>query len=138
MMITQHFSSVEFACHDGIAYPPEWITDRLFPLCQALEAIRAACGDRPVTIISGYRTPEHNAAVGGASKSQHMEGRAADIAVEGMAPSDVHAATLDLFNAGKISIGGLGVYPAWVHVDVRPWIGHLAQWVGSGVGSEVT
>lgn len=33
----------------------------------------------PITISSGYRCPQLNAAVGGASRSYHLEGRAVDI-----------------------------------------------------------
>jgi hypothetical protein len=138
--VTQHFSVDEWKCHDGTPYPPDWITERLLPLCKALEALRVKLGGRAITILSGYRSPAHNAAVGGAQRSQHMDGRAADITVEGTAPSDVHTALLELFGLGEIEIGGLGIYPGWVHVDVRPRppSGHLARWVGTGVGSEQT
>ena len=36
---------------------------------------------RPIQVNSGYRCPKLNAAVGGVSSSQHMEGKAADITV---------------------------------------------------------
>lgn len=42
-----------------------------------LEEYRASFG--PVTIVSGYRDPEHNHAVGGAANSQHLYGNGADI-----------------------------------------------------------
>lgn len=140
MQITQHFGAAEFACHTGDVYPPEWYADRLVPLCTALEAIRAEFGGRPVTILSGYRTPAHNAALrdadgsgtGVAKNSQHLVGRAADITVEGVPPSEVHAAILKLDAAHAIKIGGLGLYGGWVHVDVRERDadGHLARWAG--------
>jgi uncharacterized protein YcbK (DUF882 family) len=90
-------------------------------------------------ILSGYRSPDHNAIVGGAQRSQHMQGRAADITVEGVAPSDVHSTVLRLFRASSLEIGGLGLYPGWVHIDIRPrpTDGHLAQWTGAKVGDEV-
>ncbi len=137
--VTQHFALQEFQSHDGVAYPSEWITERLMPLCQVLEKIREACGGRRVTILSGFRSHAHNQAVGGASKSMHMEGKAADITVDGMAPSDVHAKTLELYREAKIAIGGLGKYSGWVHVDIREQhpVGHLAQWTGSKIGDEV-
>jgi len=142
MNLTAHFTVEEFHCHDGTLYPPEWIDERLRPLCAALEAIREACGGRPVRILSGYRTATYNeglrssdgSGTGVAKNSQHIQGRAADIAVEGMAPSDVHAATLTLYGQGKLEIGGLGLYRGWIHVDVRERVGgHLAQWNGPGV-----
>jgi uncharacterized protein YcbK (DUF882 family) len=138
MMITQHFGLSEFESHDGEPYPAAWIDERLRPLCAVLEALRVRLG-APITILSGYRSPAHNLAVGGAQHSQHMEGRAADITVADVEPTAVHAALLDLADQGRIEIGGLGLYPSWVHVDVRPRPsdGHLARWTGSGVGSEV-
>lgn len=137
MPITKHFTVGEFASHDGEQYPAQWIQERLLPLCQLLEVVRSACGDKAITITSGYRSPVHNLAIGGAAHSQHMLGRAADIEVNGLAPSDVHAVVLQLFEVGKLpGLGALGIYPAWNHLDIRPWIGHLAQWTGAGIGSE--
>lgn len=45
-----------------------------------LEMLRRKIG-YPVSIESGYRTPEHNIDVGGAEFSLHMKGKAADIFV---------------------------------------------------------
>lgn len=44
----------------------------------ALNVIRELA-ERPVKVTSGYRSEKLNRAVGGASRSNHMEGRAADI-----------------------------------------------------------
>jgi uncharacterized protein YcbK (DUF882 family) len=134
--ITTHFRVEEFASHDGEAYPVAWIQPRLIPLCLVLETVREVF-DRPMVIISGYRSPSHNAKVGGAKQSQHMEGRAADITIVNVAPADVHATILELYNAGKLpQLGGLGVYPGWVHVDIRERVpaDHLAQWSGTSGG----
>lgn len=43
-----------------------------------LEKVRAALGDRPLHIDSGYRSPRLNALVGGVVNSAHIEGYAAD------------------------------------------------------------
>jgi uncharacterized protein YcbK (DUF882 family) len=137
--VTLHFTVEEFRCHSGEAYPVEWIDERLRPLGVVLEKLREELGGRPVKIVSGFRSPAHNAAVGGAKQSQHMAGRAADITVDGVAPAEVHATLLSLFHAGAIEIGGIGLYPRWVHVDVRqrPGDGHLCQWSGAKLGDEV-
>ena len=37
----------------------------------------------PLMITSAYRSPEHNAKVGGKSRSAHLRGRAVDIAISG-------------------------------------------------------
>ena len=48
-------------------------------LCtHVLEPLRMDYG-RPIRIGSGYRCPELNKAIGGATSSQHMSGKAADI-----------------------------------------------------------
>jgi uncharacterized protein YcbK (DUF882 family) len=144
MLASRWFHEAEFASHDGVQYPVEW-AERLQALCSQLDVIRGAWGG-PLRVVSGYRTPAHNAAVGGAQASQHMEGRAADIApfarADVMAEQclDLHARILRLLSEQKLPlVGGLGVYKGWVHVDIRPKPpdGHIARWVGTGIGSEV-
>lgn len=51
----------------------------LYRLCdKVLEPARKELG-RPITVTSGYRSPELNKAVGGVSNSQHLTGCAADL-----------------------------------------------------------
>jgi hypothetical protein len=45
-----------------------------------LDPLREAYG-RPITVSSGYRSPQLNVAVGGVKTSQHREGKAADLVV---------------------------------------------------------
>ena len=84
-------------------------------LMTLLQRIRDHFG-RPVTIISGFRTAEHNASLPNASAvSQHLRGTAADIDVMGIAPIEVcQYAEHMLGNAG-----GIGLYLGHAHVDVR-------------------
>lgn len=57
---------------------PEVIIERLRLLCQnVLEPLREACGK--VIVVSGYRSECVNYVVGGVSKSQHLQGEAADL-----------------------------------------------------------
>jgi hypothetical protein len=57
-------------------------------LCQScLQPIRDKFG--PVTILSGYRSPELNRAVGGSKTSAHPHGYAADITVPGYSTREV-------------------------------------------------
>jgi len=136
MMITEHFSALEFAQptrhgFGGRSYPSDWISSRLRPLCQILEVLRAEFG-APVQITSGWRSWEYNRAIGGARRSQHPEGRAADIKVKGVPAKRVHAALLRLHQEGRIRLGGLGSYPTFTHVDIRPARSvRLARWGGS-------
>lgn len=137
MKVTEHFSSEEFACKDRLRtrYPADWIEPRLRPLCETLEVIRAELGE-PIRIMSGYRTPEHNQAVGGARDSRHVHGDAIDGTCRNKSPAEVHAAVLRLYEAGKLPrLGGLGLYRGWVHIDTRPRKpdGSIAQWSGKGV-----
>lgn len=80
--LSPHFNRSEFNQHreplpvDQIKVSAE--------LVEKLEKLRHAIGDKPINIRSGYRSPAYNKSVGGAKHSQHMEGRAVDIVVDGM------------------------------------------------------
>ena len=108
--ITDHFRVYEFACKDG--------SDVVFvsqALADILENIRVHFG-KPVHINSGYRTVSYNKTVDGSSStSQHCNGLAADIRVEGHTPAEVYAYADKLLGEH----GGLGIYNTFVHVDVR-------------------
>ena len=80
-------------------------------LVNGLERYRSALGG-PVAIVSGYRDPAHNAAVGGATSSQHLFGNAADVPP---------ALSVDRVRALRV-FSGIGFDPASGlvrHVDVR-------------------
>lgn len=124
-MVTRNFSVNEFNSHDGIHYPGVWIADRLVPLCDALEKIRALT-NQPMTINSGYRSPAWNTHVKGAGNSMHVQGRAADITLSGMTVKELHAAIIHLIEQKVIPDGGVGEYPTWCHYDLgtpRRWTG---------------
>lgn len=59
--------------------PPVSVAGNLLRLAGLLEEVRAMLGHCPIRVNSGYRSERVNRAVGGASNSAHMEGRAADI-----------------------------------------------------------
>ena len=108
--ITDHFRVYEFACSDG--------SDVVFvsqALADILENIRVHFG-KPVHINSGYRTVSYNKTVSGSSStSQHCNGLAADIRVEGHTPVEVYNYACSLLG----DHGGVGIYNTFVHVDVR-------------------
>lgn len=108
--ITDHFRVYEFACSDG--------SDVVFvsqALADILENIRVHFG-KPVHINSGYRTVSYNASLKNSSKkSQHCNGLAADIRVEGVSPDRVADYADQLLGEH----GGVGIYDTFVHVDVR-------------------
>lgn len=83
-------------------------------LLLALETLRASVG-AALSIVSGYRSPARNKAVGGAKNSQHLRGLAADIPVGYV--TEQRARTLGLFSGiGRVKYDG-----AWwaTHVDLR-------------------
>ena len=115
-----HFKLSEFKCKDGTAVPEKYYGNcqRLMNL---LEEIRTACGNRAVTVNSGYRTESYNKKVDGAKQSQHLYAAAADIKVSGKSASEVYKLCDRLVG----NRGGVGRYSTFTHVDVR---GHKARW----------
>ena len=79
----------------------------------------------PFHVISGYRSPQTNAALraasgGVAENSLHLLGQAIDIRIPGFKLQELYRAAVDLRG------GGVGIYPGsdFVHVDigrVRTW-----------------
>ncbi len=97
MQLTRHFSLAELTASEtaerlGLANVPATRAhrDNLQRLAEALEAVRGIWR-RPVTVISGYRSPAVNRAVGGVATSDHALGLAADIRVQGIEGADVAA-----------------------------------------------
>ena len=121
VQVTKNFNLSELEFRNTI--PPAMIADAT-TLLKQLQVLRDHLG-ASVTIISGYRAPDYNASINGASNSQHMYARAADIKVAGKTSLEVHAAISKLIKEGKMLEGGLGVYDDFVHFDVR---GSKARW----------
>ena len=86
------------------------------------QPLREAFG-KPVRINSGYRGPALNKAVGGASKSQHCNGEALDLEIDGVANKavadwiDEHCEydqlILEFYNPAE------GENSGWVHVSFK-------------------
>jgi uncharacterized protein YcbK (DUF882 family) len=125
MQVTKNFKLSELEFSDPI--PAEKIASAT-ELLQNLQIIRDHF-QRPIVIISGYRSPERNKAVGGADKSQHLEAKAADIKIAGVPTEEIYNRLDKLISQGKIKQGGLGKYvkSGFVHYDVR---GTKARWEG--------
>lgn len=85
------------------------------------EGVQSAFGQQ-LPIISGARSPEHNAEVGGASHSRHVEGKdALDISTKGLSKEDT--ARL-IRTASAMGFTGIGVYDGSLHIDMgerRAW-----------------
>ncbi len=75
----------------------------------------------PLRVNSGYRCAAHNKEVGGASKSQHIYGKAADIRpMVRNAKNNAALAKLVKEKWDNGDFGGLGVYNTFRHIDIRP------------------
>jgi uncharacterized protein YcbK (DUF882 family) len=141
MQLSEHLKLSDFHQQEGyghkaVQYPAEWAEDRARPLAEVLEAVSSELGRQRFTVTSGYRSREYNEALLAAGhpvsgSSQHCEGRAADVVFDDARPIEVYAAALGLHLAGRIRLGGLGLYAGWVHLDIRD--GSLAQWFGPGL-----
>jgi uncharacterized protein YcbK (DUF882 family) len=107
---TTHFRPDEFACpHCGVHLIRPVLLFRL-------ELLRKAIG-KPLPIVSGYRCPEHNRAVGGAPDSQHMYGSAVDIPL----------GLVTVNQAAQAGFIGIGTQHGTVrHLDIRD--GTVARW----------
>jgi uncharacterized protein YcbK (DUF882 family) len=104
----KYFSREEFACQCGCGYDTVDVV-----LLEALVAVREHFGS-PVRVTSGCRCGAHNKAVGGAEKSQHKKGRAADIQVSGVSPMKV----ADYAESLGMSVGR---YDSFTHIDSRTY-----------------
>ncbi len=80
-----------------------------------LERLREYCGF-PLIITSGYRSPNKNQEVGGATESFHLRGQAVDVSIKGFSSSMLYRLVKGAFLTG---FGGIILYPSHVHLDIR-------------------
>ncbi len=107
--LSTHFDREEFGCrHCGKVKVADELVVRL-------ERLRAEVGE-PLVVVSGYRCPVHNAAVGGKARSQHLLGQAVDLR-----PTYARVS-----QAAHVGFTGIGQRNGWAtHVDIRP---KAARW----------
>ena len=124
--IAKNFQYKEFDCHGQGCCSTTIIDEKLV---EYVQQIRDHFG-KPVTITSAYRCEVHNRRVGGATKSYHMRGQAADIVVQGVSSREVAK------YAESIGILGIGLYETskdgyFTHIDTRTtksfWYGQSGQ-----------
>jgi uncharacterized protein YcbK (DUF882 family) len=116
MQLTKNFNLSEFNKHNFALN--ETVLRNIQALANNLQVLRDEV-NKPIKITSGYRSPEHNAKVGGVKSSRHITGEAADFKIAGMTPKEVAAVIEKLIAAGKMEEGGLGTYSTWTHYDHR-------------------
>ena len=124
MKLTKNFNREEFDCKDGTIVPAKYLLN-VKEVAENLQALRDYI-KVPVSVTgSGYRTAKHNKKVGGAKFSQHLTASGADINAEGYEPKQLSEVIELLILKGKMKQGGIGVYPNFVHYDIR---GTKARW----------
>jgi uncharacterized protein YcbK (DUF882 family) len=126
MKLTENFNIIEFQSKDG-SEMPEHVIHNIKELAENLQVLRDYIGS-PIHINSAYRSPAHNAKIGGVKNSFHTKGKAADITVKGYTPRKLARIILKLIGEGKMSQGGLGLYNGFIHYDIR---GTKARWNNS-------
>ena len=117
MKLTENFNLEEFHCKDGTSVPAELIGNAI-ELAKNLQVLRGYL-KMPVMINSAYRTVVYNASVGGVKDSQHLLAKAADITCKKLTARQLSRIIEQLIESGKMKDGGLGVYPGFVHYDIR-------------------
>jgi uncharacterized protein YcbK (DUF882 family) len=117
MQLTENFSLHEFDCNDGTPVPDE-LLHNVEALAEQLQILRDYLKE-PVRINSAYRHANYNKKIGGAPDSMHVRAMAADITVKSKTPKQVKATIERLIKLKKLNFGGIGLYPGFVHVDIR-------------------
>lgn len=120
----EFFDREEFRCQCGGKYCNGFPVEPEEKLVRTVDEIRRRLGV-PVQIVtaggSGVRCEQHNANVRGATNSEHLYGRAADL------HAPVSLATLKQTAEAVLNgTGGLGLYDWGIHVDT----GKYSRWNG--------
>jgi hypothetical protein len=95
---------------------------QLVYLAQFMEQVRALCGNRPISVSSGYRSEALNTEIGGSTKSDHISGLAVDFKVNGMSNRD----TFNLIKRSHLQYKKLILeFPdsesgGWIHLAIAP------------------
>lgn len=97
--------------------PPASALLALGATARRMEAVRAALGNHPVTVSSGYRCEKLNRAIGGARKSAHLTGWAVDFQCFRFGtPLQVCRALV----AAGIGFDQLIEEGTWIHISFAP------------------
>lgn len=125
MKLSAHFTLDEFTASEtaqrrGLdnSLPPELLMTAQ-NTAEMMEKIRAVLGDIPITVTSGYRSPEVNRAIGSSDTSDHIKATAVDF----KCPEFGTPKAIALHLANKIDGMGIGQiileFNAWCHVSTR-------------------
>ena len=124
--LTKNFNISEFRCKDGTDVPDE-LENNVQELANNLQVIRDKfCVETgvnmPLIILSGYRSPKHNAKVKGAKNSQHLLAKASDITLKDKSLlQHLYILIKELIDTEEITAGGITFYrdKGFIHYDIR-------------------
>jgi hypothetical protein len=122
--LTEHFTLEEFiasqtAARMGLSNMPQGESlANVERTAQTMEKVRTILGSKPILISSGYRSPQVNSAVGGASSSAHMSGLAVDFTCPGFGDpiSICHALSPHMAELGVDQL--IHEFGSWVHLGL--------------------
>jgi len=97
------------------SHPHDDILKEIVLTADKLMQIRNFIG-QPITIVSGWRSPEYNTLIGGSRFSYHCKGMAADFYVEGWDCDDLRDSLEPHLADWKIRMENLPG-STWVHID---------------------
>jgi uncharacterized protein YcbK (DUF882 family) len=126
--LTKNFLLREFRCKDNTEVPQEYM-ENVQELADNLQVLREHI-EKPIRIISAYRTLSYNRKVDGARRSQHLTASAADIKIKGMTPQEIKDVIEELIKKGLMKQGGIGLYRTFLHYDIR---NKKVRWFGKGI-----
>ena len=124
--LTTHFTLEEFtdsqtAARRGIKNVPgenSQARANIRRTAETMEKVRTILGDKPILVSSGYRSPQVNAAVGGAKSSAHVHGLAVDFSCPGF------GTPIQICKALQPHMKDLGIdqliheFNTWVHLGL--------------------
>lgn len=124
----KHFRATEIV-HPGKGFPTESMWPNVLGALRLADKIREAWGS-PIRVVSGYRSPEYNAQIGGAKQSMHMEFRALDIQpVKGEMSKFVETCAKLVHDERQSGVNvGFGMYDTFCHIDTGAGTGRNRTW----------
>lgn len=121
-MATSNFKDSEFVVtNTGLdnTLPSDLFVNRDL-LRSQLQVLRDFIG-KPIIINSAFRSPAVNKAVGGATRSAHLECRAADIRCPGLSYNDLLCSIIN----SSAAFSRIILEPSWIHVEINVYFHDL-------------
>lgn len=103
------------ATKNGSRVPPtRFVVDNIILQARNLDKLREFNGNKPLVVTSWFRDARTNAAVGGATRSDHLTGRSTDVVCPSMKILDFQNVCLSFWKFGGV---GKGFKKGFVHVS---------------------